>query len=82
MQLLFKRLTAMATHFQIIEKMEDFDGNNVDNIIWSTVVKGDKLSFTDSLMFDIFKNKGKVVMLTKWTQGESDITILKRSWVN
>jgi hypothetical protein len=72
----------MATHFQIIEKTEDFNGSNVETIIWSTVVKGDKLSFTDSLMFDIFKRKGRVVMLTKWTQGEADVTILKRSWVN
>ncbi len=73
----------MATHFQIVEKTQDeFTGENIEQIVWSTVTKADKLSFTDSLMFDIFKNKGRVVMLTKWTQGEDDVTILKRSWSN
>jgi len=59
----------MATHFQIIGL--DEDENEV--ILWSDVLKSDKLTFSIKCMFDVQKAKNTTAKLMKWTQGEKQL---------
>lgn len=69
----------MATHFQIVEKTEDGD-----LVVWSEIFRNEpaKTPFSVECMFDVHKAKGSAFVLTKWTQGDAELTILKRSLVN
>ena len=45
------------------------------------ISKSDKVGFTFEMLFDIYnkrQDKFDTVQLTKWTQGEKELTILKQ----